>query len=190
MEIHMEREREIINFIEGQDIDLRLMEETDTDRIIAWRNQEFVRQNFIYQAPFTREGHFHWIETMIKTGKAVQFMIVRKSDKKPIGSVYIRDIDRTHNKGEYGIFIGEKEALGKGYGTQAAQLMIDYAFRQERLHKLTLRVLAENGQARRSYEKAGFVEEACLRDEVYLNGQYKDVIFMAVINDKKQEVSQ
>lgn len=190
MEIDMEGKSGRSKFIEGKDIDLRLMEEEDTDRIIAWRNQEFVRQNFIYQDSFTREGHSHWIETMIRTGKGVQFIILRKSDGKPIGSVYLRDIDRTHNKGEYGIFIGEREALGKGYGTQAAQMMIDYAFRQEGLHKLTLRVLAENLRAKRSYEKAGFVEEAYLRDEVYLNGQYKDVVYMAVLNDKKQEVSQ
>ncbi len=177
----MKTEEEEVFSMEGQDIYLRLMTEEDTDNIIKWRNTDFVRRNFIYQKPFTRQGHENWIETMIKAGKAVQFIICRKSDDEPVGSVYLRDIDRTHKKAEYGIFIGEKEALGKGYGTQAAKLMIDYAFHKAGLHKLMLRVLAENGQARRSYEKAGFVEEAYLKDEVLLEGGFKDVVFMAVI---------
>ncbi len=167
---------------EGRDIYLRLMEAEDTDDIIRWRNTDFVRRNFIYQKPFTREGHESWVKNMIDTGKVVQFMICRKADDKAVGSVYLRDIDREHNKAEYGIFIGEKEALGKGYGTEAARLMIGYAFQDVGLHKVMLRVLAENGQALRSYEKAGFVREAYLKDEVFLEGRYRDVIFMAVVN--------
>ena len=163
----MEKEKEKSPVIEGQDIYLRLMNEEDTDNIIKWRNSDFVRRNFIYQNPFTKEGHKNWVRTMIDTGKAIQFIICTK-EAGPIGSVYLRDIDRTHNKAEYGIFIGEKEALGRGYGTQAARL----------------RVLAENEQARRSYEKAGFVQEAYLKEEVFLEGQYKDVIYMAVIHGK------
>ncbi|MBD5548045.1 MAG: UDP-4-amino-4,6-dideoxy-N-acetyl-beta-L-altrosamine N-acetyltransferase [Lachnospiraceae bacterium] len=173
--------------INGADIVLRLMKEEDTDLIIKWRNTEFVRRNFIYQELFTRQGHENWVKTMIDTGRVVQFIILRKMDDKPVGSVYLRDIDRTHSKAEYGIFIGEKEALGKGYGTQAARMMIEYAFHEEGLHKLMLRVLAENVRARRSYEKAGFVREAHLKDEVFLDGRYQDVIYMAVINDKGQE---
>lgn len=179
----MEKEKEKSPVIEGQDIYLRLMNEEDTDNIIKWRNSDFVRRNFIYQNPFTKEGHKNWVRTMIDTGKAIQFIICTK-EAGPIGSVYLRDIDRTHNKAEYGIFIGEKEALGRGYGTQAARLMIDYAFEKVKLHKLMLRVLAENEQARRSYEKAGFVQEAYLKEEVFLEGQYKDVIYMAVIHGK------
>lgn len=168
--------------LEGEVIYLRLMGAEDTEDIIRWRNTDFVRSNFIYQKPFTRAGHENWISNMIDTGKAVQFMICGKMDGKAVGSVYLRDIDRDHHKAEYGIFIGEKDALGKGYGTEAAKMMIEYAFNEEGLHKLMLRVLAENKQARRSYEKAGFVKEAYLKDEVFLEGRYKDVVYMAVIN--------
>lgn len=168
----------------GQKVSLRLMDQEDTDRIVRWRNQDFVRRCFIYQKDFTRESHENWVRTMIDTGAAIQFMICVGEGQKPVGSVYLRDIDRTHKKAEYGIFIGEKEAWGQGYGTWAARKMIAYAFGQEGLHKLMLRVLSENRRAIRSYEKAGFVQEACLRDEVFLEGQYKDVILMAVINQE------
>lgn len=170
--------------LEEQDIFLRLMDGNDTDHIIRWRNSEFVYRNFIYQKPFTRQGHEKWIREMVDTGKAVQFIILRKDTGMPVGSVYLRDIDQIHHKAEYGIFIGEKDALGRGFGTQAAKLMVRYAFGVLGLHKLMLRVLAENLPAIKSYEKAGFVREAYLRDEVFLEGKYKDVIYMAVINNE------
>ena len=98
---------------------LRLMNENDTDLIVAWRNSEPVRRNFIYQAPFTRQGHENWTKTMVETGKVVQMIICDLATDKPLGSVYIRDIDRQHSKAEYGIFIGEPEGRGRGVGTAA-----------------------------------------------------------------------
>lgn len=172
--------------LRGKGMYLRKMTEDDTDLIVKWRNQDFVRKNFIYQKPFTRQGHQNWIETMIKTGRVIQFIICTAEDR-PVGSVYLRDIDRDHNRAEYGIFIGEREALGLGFGTQAARLMIRYSFEKLGLHKLMLRVLAGNDRARRSYERAGFVQEAYLRDEVCLEDGYRDVILMAVINSEKRE---
>ena len=165
----------------GADIYLRPMTVEDTDFIVKWRNEDFVRRNFIYQKPFTKEGHLNWIETMVKTGKVIQFIICTKEDK-PVGSVYLRDIDEVHHKAEYGIFIGEKDALSCGYGTQAAKLMLRYSFETLKLHKLMLRVLAGNDRAKRSYEKAGFVQEAYLREDVCLEDGYRDVILMAALN--------
>ena len=170
--------------IYGNKIMLRPMEESDTADIIRWRNTDFVRKNFIYQKPFTVESHHHWVETMVKTGKVVQFMICPcNRASKAVGSVYLRDIDPVHHKAEYGIFIGEESALSKGYGTEAAQLMVKYAFHELHLHKVMLRVLADNVRAQKSYEKAGFQKEAYLKDEVFLNGKYCDVILMARIAD-------
>lgn len=179
-----EKERQ---WLVGETIQLRPMEMEDTDRIVRWRNQEFVRKNFIYRGAFTREGHERWIKEMVETGRVVQFIICEKAGNRPVGSVYLRDIDPVYHKAEYGVFIGEREALGKGYGTQAAKLMVRYAFEQMGLHKVMLRVLAENMQARRSYEKAGFVQEAYLKEEVFLEGAYRDVIYMAVLNPDKRE---
>ena len=141
---------------------LRLMTYEDTENIVNWRNSDAVRKNFIYQALFTRESHENWIRTMVETGKVVQMIICENDTDRPVGSVYIRDIDKTHQKAEYGIFIGEPQARGKGYGTAAARLMIKYCFEKLKLHRLFLRVYAENIQAIRSYEKAGFVKEAHL----------------------------
>lgn len=167
---------------ESAGIYLRLMTGEDTDNIVAWRNREDVRRNFIYQELFTREGHENWIKTKVNTGQVVQMIICDLTTDAPLGSVYIRDIDRQHNKAEYGIFIGEPSARGRGIGTAAAKLMLRYCFEEEELHRIYLRALSGNEQAIRSYEKAGFVKEACLKDDVRIDGKYCDIIWMAVIN--------
>ena len=161
---------------------LRLLTWEDTDLIVAWRNSQAVRRNFIYQELFTRQGHESWIRNMIETGKVVQMIICDLAADRPLGSVYIRDIDRQHNKAEYGIFIGEAQARGRGIGTAAAKLMLRYCFEEEGLHRIYLRAFAHNIQAIRSYEKAGFLREACLRDDVRIDGKYCDIIWMAAIS--------
>lgn len=176
--------------IENSKIYLRKMEYADTENIIKWRNSDFVREHFIYQALFTKESHERWIKTMVETGKVDQLIICVKDDSSmadmPIGSVYIRDIDLVHKKAEYGIFIGEENARGKGYGSMAASLMIEYCFKQLKLHKLFLRVFADNEQAIRSYEKAGFVKEAYLKDDVRIQGKYRDIVLMGILNTEDE----
>ena len=167
---------------ENVGIYLRLMTMEDTDNIVAWRNSDGVRKNFIYQELFTRESHENWIRTKVNTGQVVQMIICDLATDTPLGSVYIRDIDRQHNKAEYGIFIGEASARGRGIGTAAAKLMLRYCFEEEGLHRIYLRALSGNDQAVRSYEKAGFVKEAVLKDDVRIDGKYCDIIWMAVIN--------
>ncbi|MCM1188872.1 MAG: GNAT family N-acetyltransferase [bacterium] len=161
---------------------LRLMTYEDTDSIVDWRNSDAVRKRFIYQELFTREGHENWIRTMVETGRVVQMMICSLESDAPLGTVYIRDIDRQHNKAEYGIFIGEPQARGWGIGTAAARLMLKYCFEEEKLHRVFLRVFADNLQAVRSYEKAGFQKEGLLRDDVCIEGRYYDIVWMAAVN--------
>lgn len=167
---------------EGAGIYLRPMTWEDTDNIVRWRNSEAVRRNFIYQALFTRESHENWIRTKVETGQVVQLIICDLVTHKPLGSVYIRDIDRQHNKAEYGIFIGEADARGRGIGTATARLMLQYCFTEEKLHRVYLRALSGNAQAVRSYEKAGFVQEGYLKDDVCIDGTYYDIIWMAAVN--------
>lgn len=156
------------------------MEIGDTDHIVAWRNNPRVRNNFIYQKPFTAQGHLQWLRTQVETGHVVQFIICEKSSGRPVGSVYFRDIDRKKGCAEYGIFIGEDDAVGRGYGTQAAELALAYAFKELELQSVFLRVFADNMQARRSYEKAGFRLQEDRQEEVVTGGEARTVIFMEI----------
>ena len=90
--------------IHGENIQLRDIEEKDTDYIVQWRNQKNVRKYFINQEDFTKEGHLNWYHNVVKKKRAVQFIIIDKNLSKPIGSTYIRDIDYECRKGEFGNF--------------------------------------------------------------------------------------
>lgn len=196
----------------GEKVYLRPITAADTEQIVAWRNQDFVRKNFIYQKPFTTEGHEAWLREQVEPGHAAQFIIcveLKESRERSlgdteegcwepdnaeeidqlgqpeeiqraweIGSVYLRDIDRKKKTAEYGVFIGEEKALGKGYGTQAAILMTDYGFGTLGLKKIFLRLLADNARAQKSYEKAGFRLIKDRRETVTLEQGVCTVIFM------------
>ena len=78
---------------------LRPMEEADADSIVLWRNKEWVRRNFLYQEPFTREGQLNWLHTQVEPGHVAQFMICETDSGRAVGSVYFRDIDRIRDAG-------------------------------------------------------------------------------------------
>ena len=98
--------------------------------------------------------------------------------------MYYRDVDPESESAEYGIFIGEEEYLGRGFGTETARLFTRFGLDVLKLHRISLRVLEGNAIALRSYEKAGFVTEGIFRDMVKLDGEYRDVIFMAILNEE------
>ena len=163
----------------------RKMDLADTDIIVTWRNMPSVRKRFIFRETFTRQMHENWVHTKVETGQVVQLMICDLETDRPLGSVYLRDIDSNHKKAEYGIFIGDESARGRGVGTAAARFMIRYGFETLGLNRVYLRVLADNPAAIRSYEKAGFQKEGLLRQDVFLEGEFKDVVWMAAVKGEK-----
>lgn len=175
--------------IEGKKVILRRMERTDTERIVTWRNKERVRGHFIYREAFTPKGHEHWMETMVETGRAEQWIICEKKEMRPVGSVYFRDIDREKKEAEYGIFLGEDDAVGKGYGSETARLAVDYAFHEMGLDRLVLRVFTDNEAAVKSYEQAGFVKESVLQAVECSDGEKKDMFFMTLEKGRRRKVS-
>lgn len=152
----------------------------DTERIIAWRNKDRVRRNFIYKELFTKESHEQWMHTKVASGEVEQFIIEEASSGKPIGSVYFRDIDEVNRQAEYGIFIGEDDAVGKGYGTLVARWAVDYAAIVMKLHKLILRVYADNEAAVKSYQRAGFSQEKYIKEKENKDAQTRPLVMMAV----------
>lgn len=161
------------------DITLRHISEADTDLVVRWRNSDAVRSWYI-RREFTAEMHENWLHTMVYTGKVVQFII--EYNGHPVGSAFLRDIDRENKSAEFGIFIGEENARGVGCGTEVAKQLIKYGFSQLKLHRIFLRVLHNNHIAINSYISAGFSYEGTAKDMVYLDGRYLDVVFMSIIN--------
>ncbi len=168
----------------GQQIFLRKMEIDDTDDIVRWRNSEEVRSRFLYQEPFTREKHLDWIENKVNKGLVVQMMICEKETGRAIGSAYFRDIDHANHKAEYGLFIGESDSRVKGIGFETTRLMLRYGFEELNLHRVHARVLSDNIVSLKSAIKAGLEVEGTLRDDIILQGKYRDVVLLGALKER------
>ncbi|MDR2555814.1 MAG: GNAT family N-acetyltransferase [Fibromonadaceae bacterium] len=164
------------------DISLREITENDTPFILELRNSEFVKNNFVIREQFTEQSQKKWLDSVVATGKAIQYIIL--NDNLPIGSVYIRNIDYTQKNGEFGIFMRE-DFTGKGFGVVATKEILKIAFEKLKLHRVYLRVFPDNLSAIKAYEKAGFIKEDLLRNTVCIDGEYKDMLLMGIVNNEK-----
>lgn len=160
----------------------------DTNNIIKWRNSEIVRPYFIYQEPFTVKTHEEWLKNVIIPEKGHQFIVCKIEDDRPIGSIFFRDIDNKNRKSEYGMFLGEETEKGKGIGCEIATLLSDFGFKQLNFHKITARILADNKASLYSNFKAGFVQEALLKDDVIIDKEFRDVVLVAKYNAEEMNI--
>ena len=167
--------------MESERTRLREISDADTDHIIKWRNSSQVRDFFIFQGVLTPEIHRNWLRTKVETGDVVQFIIVEKATGRDVGTVYLRDIDRINQNAEFGIYIGELSARGKGLGKDAARLICRYGLEELALNHIYLRVLAGNSAAIHCYESVGFRSEGVLRQHCIKNGVFCDVALMGLL---------
>ena len=161
---------------EGE-VSLRPIEAGDTPLIVKWRNNPRVRANFVYREIFTPETHERWIREHIEGARDVVQWIVRLADR-PVGSVYFRDIDRQTGRAEYGIFLGEDDAVGRGIGNTAIELALRCAAEELGLKHIVLRVFSDNVPAIRSYEHAGFRVTKVMSAVRCSDGEEGEMLFM------------
>ena len=129
--------------------------------------------------PLTLGQEEQWYEgTIARSETSSEFTIYERSTERPIGNCGLHDIDYGNRTAEFGILIGEPDARGKGYGTEATSLILDYAFTALGLHNVMLRVFAYNPAGVRAYTKAGFKEFGRRRESQFMGGKYWDVIYM------------
>lgn len=167
-------------------VTLRPIELLDTDNIVRWRNLPSVKKNLYSQDELKPEQHINYFNSVVKTGKSAQFIITIEggNGKQDIGTVFIKNIDHKNHKGEYGIFIGEEIARGKGYAKAATELVLQYGFETLNLHRIFLTVMNDNYPAIAAYEKSGFLCEGVMRDEYLRSDGYVDIIIMAILKDE------
>jgi len=161
--------------MQGERVYLREMTVEDTDNILRWRNNPEVVKNFIYRIPVTREDHLNWIKTKVEPGIVRQFIVGRIEDGREFGSIYFRDIDNANHVCEFGIFLGEDDMAGKGYGYEAQSLAMNFVFSEMGMELVKLRVLEKNAAAIRNYEKCGF---RLIEDKVEYTVENEKILFM------------
>jgi ribosomal-protein-alanine N-acetyltransferase len=170
-------------FIIGERIYLRGLERNDlTGNMFQWANDpEVTHYMFMGATPNTMERLQEEYEQLHGSKNDVIFAIVEREADTHIGNVGLYTINWIARSAELRIVVGEKQHWNKGYGTEATRLTLRYGFDKLNLNKVWLGVNAAHQGAVRAYEKAGFVHEGVLRQEIYRNGQYYDAARMSVL---------
>lgn len=165
---------------------LRELTEEDLPRISLWRQDrdlaDKLGDTFRYTNWETERAWFHTYMACRDTN--IRLAVCLKQTHVHVGNAYILNIDWTARCGEFHLFIGNTDARGKGYGRQAVRLVLEHAFFDRNLHRISLRVLTNNHPAIALYEKSGFQREGILRQAAFKNGEYADLIAMAILHEE------
>jgi diamine N-acetyltransferase len=116
-----------------------------------------------------------------RSRRIVHFLIYERTSLRPIGRVDLEGINYRDRSADFGIEISEADYRGRGYGTEATRLMLDYAFTALGLHNVALTTWEYNLAAQRAYTKAGFREIGRRRQAKFMNGKLWDIVHMDCI---------
>ena len=154
--------------------------DADSAQLFEWINR---RDLVVLSAPYRpvhQPDHDAWFRAIRSRKDVVIFGIRRSADHRLVGSCQLHSIDPLQRSAELQIRIGEASATGQGIGTVACRALLRHAFDDLNLQRVHLKVLATNALARRVYEKVGFVTEAIAKDAVFIDGQWRDLVTMAI----------
>jgi RimJ/RimL family protein N-acetyltransferase len=157
---------------------------------VSWLNDPEVYRHLLLAYPLSQAAEEKWFDAMVARGPAEQILVIEAridNTWTAIGNTSFMDLDWVNRNAEIGIFIGEKSQWNQGYGREAMKLMLRHGFNNMNLHRISLRVHADNPGAIKAYLAAGFVHEGVLRQDVYRNGEYLDVLVMAVLKSDWQD---
>jgi RimJ/RimL family protein N-acetyltransferase len=101
-----------------------------------------------------------------------------------IGGAGFGFINGRNASAEVGLFIGLPELWDRGLGYDVLQSLLRFGFEQMNLHRICLRVFAENKRAVRLYEKLGFQHEGCWRQAEFRHGRYQDILWMSILREE------
>jgi RimJ/RimL family protein N-acetyltransferase len=173
--------------IEGSRITLRAVERDDLPRYVSWLNDPEVTYHLSPLLPFNLDDETDWYEQQRQDQSVLNLAIVIDDGRQHIGSVGLMHLDYRHQQAELGIVIGEKSQWGQGYGREAIELLLEYAFTELNLNRVYLRVDASHASAIHTYLRCGFQEEGRLREAVYHHGGFEDQLLMSVLRTEYQE---
>lgn len=139
----------------GQHVALRRMTHEDQDAFREWLQNPELRTLVDDKRVPGPDDQKKWFARSQEPDRDF-FAVVTLPDGALIGNGGLVDIDPENNDAQLRITIGNPEAWGKGYGTEATALIIRYAFEHRKLSSLWLHVIKENTRAIRTYEKNGF----------------------------------
>ena len=171
--------------IQGKNVYLRPLEISDVKSIARWHNDNEIMALFALTRTWSEEYWSEWLEKRLRSQNAVYFGIVKKTDDRLIGHIHLEEIYWSHRLcRDLGILIGEKEEWSRGYGTEAMELLMRYAFEELGLHRLELMTFDFNERGMRVWAKCGFRQEGVMRRARLANGEWRDLIFYALLEEE------
>lgn len=173
----------------GEKTRIRALEMTDLDQCYAWINDEEVTRFLSMRFPMSRSQEEKWLQraTSGESASTKDFAIETIGEgksKEYIGNISLMNIDWFSGTAELGIFIGNKDYWGKGYGSDAIRTLLRFAFFQLGLRKVFLRVMGSNVRAQRCYRKVGFKEVGRMKAHFLKNGEYEDMVLMEIFKEE------
>ncbi len=175
-------------FLMGEQIYLRALEEADAPHYVRWLNDTEVNRTLMAGSfPLNLLKEQEYIRKLYTDQRGLNLAIILKDGDRHIGSTGLHDIQQVHRNATFGIVIGEKDCWGRGYGTEAARLMVWHGFHTLNLNRISLNVYDFNVRGIRAYEKAGFQKEGVLRQAMYAEGTYHDILVMGILREEWEE---
>jgi RimJ/RimL family protein N-acetyltransferase len=159
--------------------------ETDSKILAEWsRDTEYQRLLEVHPVRPHTAAFFKKRFESAQTPTFFAFAMRRRTDDALLGTIMLMHVNYTHGDGMVGIGIGKREEWGKGYGSDAMNVILRFAFQELNLHRVSLLTLGSNTRAIRSYEKCGFVHEGRMRGAEHRGGARDDVIVMGIVRDE------
>lgn len=133
--------------IEGKRVTLRALEPADLERVYEWINDRDVTRFIMARYPMSRSDEEKWLaDSSGKNGFARDVRLAIENETGThIGTIGLHAIAPEDRAAELGIMIGDKSFWSNGYGTDAVQTLVLFAFEQMNLHRVSLGVIEYNG---------------------------------------------
>jgi RimJ/RimL family protein N-acetyltransferase len=171
--------------IQGRRVTLRAIEREDVPTLHRYNNDLEVELAGGGDPPYPQSlarAYAFFDGQTAEARRTADFAIV--ADEHLIGICGLYRTDEVARTAGLGIAIGDKAYWGRGYGREAVGLLVDYGFRMLNLRRVYLDVHAGNERAIRAYRAVGFVEEGRLREHVWTDGGYDDLVYMGLLRDE------
>jgi RimJ/RimL family protein N-acetyltransferase len=168
--------------IAGRLVVLRRHRPEHLPSVARWyRDPEIARLTRFHVAPVSDDEIRAFFANRLLSPAAFAYAIHVASTDRLVGTTTFSALDPDNRSVMFHISIGERDAWGRGYGTEATQLMIGHAFERLGLHRVALSVFAFNERAMRAYLRAGFTIEGRAREAVWRDGAFWDEVHMGIL---------
>jgi RimJ/RimL family protein N-acetyltransferase len=160
----------------GKRVILRAIEPPDLPNYVRWFADPEVLAYFGLYQPQNLAQEQTWYERQNENSSSVNFAI--DFEGRHVGGCGFANIDAKNQHAEVGLFIGEKALWDQGLGKDVLATLVNYGFDFLNLHRIYLRVFANNQRAVHAYEQIGFVHEGRFRETKWRHGRWLDFLYM------------